>query len=87
MARIDDAVRRILRVKVKAGLFADKRPLEGKYELLGAPEHRAVAREAVRKSLVLLKNDGVLPMKSSAPRAGGRRRGRRHRQGRPAAGP
>jgi beta-glucosidase len=66
MARIDDAVRRILRVKVKAGLFADKRPLEGKYELLGAPAHRAVAREAVRKSLVLLKNDGVLPLKSSA---------------------
>jgi beta-glucosidase len=66
MARIDDAVRRVLRVKVKAGLFADKRPLEGKFELLGAPEHRAVAREAVRKSLVLLKNQGVLPIKSSA---------------------
>ncbi|MET3664583.1 exo 1,3/1,4-beta-D-glucan glucohydrolase [Caulobacter sp. 1776] len=66
MARIDDAVRRILRVKVKAGLFEDKRPLEGKYELLGAPAHRAVAREAVRKSLVLLKNEGVLPLKSSA---------------------
>lgn len=66
MARIDDAVRRILRAKVKAGLFEDKRPLEGKIQLLGAPEHRAVAREAVRKSLVLLKNEGVLPLKSSA---------------------
>jgi beta-glucosidase len=66
MVRIDDAVRRILRVKVKAGLFEDKRPLEGKLDLLGAPEHRAVAREAVRKSLVLLKNEGVLPLKSSA---------------------
>ncbi|PHY22273.1 exo 1,3/1,4-beta-D-glucan glucohydrolase [Caulobacter sp. BP25] len=66
MARIDDAVRRILRVKVKAGLFENKRPLEGKLELLGAPEHRAIAREAVRKSLVLLKNEGVLPLKSSA---------------------
>ncbi|HQR88417.1 MAG TPA: putative glycoside hydrolase, partial [Caulobacter sp.] len=66
MARLDDAVRRILRVKVKAGLFENKRPLEGKLELLGAPEHRAVAREAVRKSLVLLKNQGVLPIKSSA---------------------
>lgn len=66
MARLDDAVRRILRVKVKAGLFENKRPLEGKFELLGAPEHRAVAREAVRKSLVLLKNQGVLPIKSSA---------------------
>lgn len=66
MARIDDAVRRILRVKVKSGLFENKRPLEGKLELLGAPEHRAIAREAVRKSLVLLKNEGVLPLKSSA---------------------
>jgi beta-glucosidase len=66
MARIDDAVRRILRVKVKAGLFENKRPLEGKLELLGAPEHRAIAGEAVRKSLVLLKNEGVLPLKSSA---------------------
>ena len=66
MARLDDAVRRVLRVKVKAGLFKNKRPLEGKFELLGAPEHRAVAREAVRKSLVLLKNQGVLPIKSSA---------------------
>ncbi|WP_297513446.1 exo 1,3/1,4-beta-D-glucan glucohydrolase [uncultured Caulobacter sp.] len=66
MARLDDAVRRVLRVKVKAGLFDNKRPLEGKFELLGAPAHRAVAREAVRKSLVLLKNEGVLPLKSSA---------------------
>lgn len=66
MARLDDAVRRVLRVKVKAGLFDNQRPLEGKFDLLGAPAHRAVAREAVRKSLVLLKNDGVLPLKSSA---------------------
>ncbi len=66
MARIDDAVRRILRVKVKAGIFENNRPLEGKLDLLGAPAHRAVAREAVRKSLVLLKNEGVLPLKSSA---------------------
>ena len=66
MARLDDAVRRVLRVKVKAGLFDNKRPLEGRFELLGAPAHRAVAREAVRKSLVLLKNEGVLPLKSSA---------------------
>jgi beta-glucosidase len=66
LARLDDAVRRVLRVKVKAGLFANKRPLEGQFKLLGAPEHRAVAREAVRKSMVLLKNQGVLPIKSSA---------------------
>lgn len=66
MARLDDAVRRVLRVKVKAGLFDNKRPLEGRFDLLGAPEHRVLAREAVRKSLVLLKNNGVLPVKSSA---------------------
>jgi beta-glucosidase len=66
MARLDDAVHRILRVKVKAGLFRSERPLEGRYELLGSDEHRAVAREAVRKSLVLLKNEGVLPIRGNA---------------------
>lgn len=66
MARIDDAVARVLRVKARLGLFEagkpSDRPYSGRYELLGAPEHRAVAREAVRKSLVLLKNTGVLPL-------------------------
>ena len=66
MARIDDAVRRILRVKIKSGLFDLSRPFEARPEVIGSPEHRAIAREAVRKSLVLLKNDGVLPVKSSA---------------------
>ena len=66
MARLDDAVHRILRVKLKAGLFRSERPLEGRYELLGSAEHRAVAREAVRKSLVLLKNDGALPIRGNA---------------------
>jgi beta-glucosidase len=66
MARIDDAVRRILRVKARLGLFEPERPFEGKAGVIGAPEHRALAREAVRKSLVLLKNDGVLPIKASA---------------------
>ncbi len=67
MERLDDAVRRILRVKMRAGLFErgkpSSRPLAGRTELLGAPEHRAVARRAVRESLVLLKNNGgVLPL-------------------------
>ncbi|HBK44995.1 MAG TPA: 1,4-beta-D-glucan glucohydrolase [Xanthomonadaceae bacterium] len=67
MQRLDDAVRRILRVKFRLGLFEagkpSQRPLGGKFELLGAPEHRAVARQAVRESLVLLKNQaGLLPL-------------------------
>ncbi len=70
MARLDDAVRRILRVKLRAGLFVagrpSSRPFAGRYDLLGSAEHRAVARQAVRESLVLLKNQGVLPLKPSA---------------------
>ena len=67
-ARLDDAVRRILRVKMRAGLFEtdrpSTRPLAGKTEIIGAAAHRAVAREAVRESLVLLKNEGgVLPLR------------------------
>lgn len=70
-ARLDDAVRRILRVKVLAGTFEagrpSSRPLAGKFALLGSPEHRAIARQAVRESLVLLKNNGgVLPVKAGA---------------------
>ncbi|MBY5993975.1 glycoside hydrolase family 3 protein [Ferrimonas balearica] len=67
-ARVDDAVRRILRVKFRAGLF-DKpspaqRPLSGKTELIGHADHRAIARQAVRESLVLLKNqDNLLPLR------------------------
>ncbi|QIG80210.1 glycoside hydrolase family 3 protein [Stakelama tenebrarum] len=66
MERIDDAVRRILRVKFKMGLFDTARPFESRTAVIGSAEHRAIAREAVRKSLVLLKNDGVLPIKASA---------------------
>ncbi len=66
LSRIDDAVRRILRVKIKLGLFDAPNPYAGHAENIGSPAHRDIAREAVRKSLVLLKNDGVLPIKSSA---------------------
>ena len=64
LARLDDAVRRILRVKLRAGLFDKARPRRARSpassNLLGSPEHRAVARQAVRESLVLLKNQGQL---------------------------
>ena len=71
MERLDDAVRRILRVKMRAGLFTagkpSKRPLGGDFSRIGSPAHRAVARQAVRESLVLLKNNGnVLPLRSSS---------------------
>ena len=66
MERIDDAVRRILRVKIRAGMFEDGKPssheLAGRAKLIGHPDHRAVARQAVRESLVLLKNNSVLPI-------------------------
>ena len=68
MARIDDAVERILRVKIRAGLFEkglpSSREIAGNADLIGAPAHREVARDAVRKSLVLLKNDDVLPLRA-----------------------
>lgn len=68
MERLDDAVRRILRVKLRSGLFEAGRPSTrapaGNYKLLGSPEHREVARQAVRESLVLLKNSNkLLPLK------------------------
>ncbi|WOT06971.1 glycoside hydrolase family 3 N-terminal domain-containing protein [Shewanella sp. DAU334] len=67
MARIDDAVTRVLRVKMRAGLLEKpspaQRPLSGKTELIGSKAHRDVARQAVRESLVMLKNNGnLLPL-------------------------
>lgn len=66
-ARLDDAVRRVLRMKLRAHLLEEgrpsSRPLAGHFELLGSPAHRAVARQAVRESLVLLKNSHhLLPL-------------------------
>jgi len=68
-AGIDDAVRRILRVKYRAGMFDSGKPsahrLAGRAKLIGHADHRNVARQAVRESLVLLKNEGVLPIDPS----------------------
>ena len=70
MRQLDDAVRRVLRVKMRAGIFdavkPSARPYAGRYDLLSSPEHRAIARAAVAESLVLLKNTGVLPLKPGA---------------------
>ena len=70
-ARLNQAVSRVLRVKMRMGLFdagrPSERPFAGQWDLLNAPAHQALARRAVRESLVLLKNDGgVLPIKRNA---------------------
>lgn len=71
MERIDDAVRRILRVKFALGMMeegydhtVDPTLLDG----IGRAEHRELAREAVQKSLVLLRNEGALPLSRDAKR-------------------
>jgi len=72
MARVDEAVTRVLRVKYRAGLLApepllpSERGVAGQFELLGSAEHRALAREAVARSQVILKNDGLLPLTAGA---------------------
>jgi beta-glucosidase len=61
--RIDDAVRRILRAKFKLGLFENPFGDQGLARTVGSDEHRQLARQAVRESLVLLKNDrAALPI-------------------------
>ncbi|MGH9312512.1 MAG: glycoside hydrolase family 3 protein [Vicinamibacterales bacterium] len=72
MARIDDAVTRILRVKIAMGLMEPSwspRADRGLQKTFGSAEHRRVARQAVRESIVLLKNDGrTLPIATGAKR-------------------
>jgi beta-glucosidase len=68
LARIEDAVRRILAVKFELGLFEQPFGDGSLLPLIGQQAHRDVAREAVRKSVVLLKNDGdTLPLSSDIP--------------------
>ena len=72
MSRIDDAVTRILRVKLAMGLMDKNRSQladRSLWKSFGSKEHRAVAREAVRESLVLLKNDNrTLPISKNIAR-------------------
>ncbi|MGD1947861.1 MAG: glycoside hydrolase family 3 N-terminal domain-containing protein [Croceivirga sp.] len=70
MSRLDDAVRRILRVKIASGIFTKGAPSThknaGDESLLGLPENKAIARQAVRESMVLLKNNNsTLPINPS----------------------
>ncbi|RZS39206.1 beta-glucosidase [Herbihabitans rhizosphaerae] len=66
MARIDDAVRRILKSKFELGLFEKPYTDRTHIDSVGSAEHRAVARDAVAKSQVLLKNENkALPLRES----------------------
>ncbi len=72
MERVDEAVTRVLRVKYRAGLLApepvlpSERGFGGQFDQLASAEHRALAREAVARSQVVLKNNGVLPLQTGA---------------------
>jgi beta-glucosidase len=72
LARIDDAVIRVLRVKFAMGMMNAKRSQmadRSLHKTFGSAEHRAVARQCVRQSLVILKNDnGTLPLAKTAAR-------------------
>jgi beta-glucosidase len=72
MSRIDDAVTRILRVKFAMGMMDGRKPPladPAVQKTFGSPEHRQIARQAVRESLVLLKNDHkVLPLSKKTAR-------------------
>ena len=70
-SRVDDAVRRVLRVKATAGILSRKAPVDrpetADLTVIGSAEHRSIAREAVRKSVVLLKNNRqLLPLNPHA---------------------
>lgn len=62
MSRIDDAVRRVLRLKFRTGLFDTPYYNWEDFPLFGSKEHADKALDAARQSIVLLKNDGTLPL-------------------------
>ena len=62
MSRIDDAVKRILKVKFSNGLFDSPLVTNESLDVIGSEKHREIARQAVRESVVVLKNAGILPI-------------------------
>ncbi|WP_460710336.1 exo-beta-d-1,3/1,6-glucosidase [Nocardioides dilutus] len=66
---IESAVRRILRLKFEMGLFEDPRPADPQRQatVIGAEEHASLNLEVARRSLVLLRNDGTLPLPADRP--------------------
>ncbi|OJF11913.1 exo-beta-d-1,3/1,6-glucosidase [Couchioplanes caeruleus] len=67
---VDAAVRRVLRLKFELGLFENPRAPDADRQgaVIGHPDHAALNLEVARRSLVLLRNDGTLPLPSGAPR-------------------
>lgn len=61
-ARINDAVARILKIKFEIGLFENPFTDRSLLNKVGSKDHRLIARNAVKQSLVVLKNNGVLPI-------------------------
>ncbi len=65
-SRIDESVRRILRLKVDLGLFEDPYPTASLVAEVGSPASRAVSRRAAEEAITLLDNDGTLPLAPGA---------------------
>ena len=62
MKRIDDAVSRILKVKLRNGLFSNPIVQNDNLQVIGSDDHRNIARQAVRESVVVLKNENLIPI-------------------------
>ena len=62
MERIDDAVSRILKVKLRNGLFTNPIVQNDNLQVIGSDDHRNIARQAVRESVVVLKNENLIPI-------------------------
>ena len=65
-ARLDDAVNRIYRTKEVVGLFDVHQPVLSSYTAFGSTQHKNASKQAALESITLLKNDGILPLKTNA---------------------